>query len=586
MIVPMCKVFVVGPRRDSEPLLAAIAELGVLHLTPADPSRAVADQQTVERVEALRRVLQVLGSVAPRGSRPELPVADAAREVVELQRQSAEHAERLAALHYELEQLAPWGDIRLEQFQQLRAAGIDVRFYSVPAHEVAGIRAECVEVVGELPGHASLVAVVVRGEPVKLPAGTSPVPLPPRDAPSIRREAGELDAATKRNHRRLGRLACLAGAMRAELDSLERQAEYTIARRGALGGGELFAVQGWVPREESAGLVAALACRGALVEVMGADPDEQPPTLIRSPGWTRPIKGLFDILGMVAGYGEFDLSVPFLIALPIFTAILISDGGYGAVLAVGLTLGYRQASRLLGGSFTQLLILVGLAALAWGAVCGTFFGVTLYTPLVAVNLREHSRMILMRLCFTCGVLHLSIAHFWPAVRLFPDLRFLNRVGWGVFIWGMLGVVEHLVLRTQLGWHSPWAYLLSIGASLAVVFAQPQRNVAKMLLTGLARFPLSMISAFSDVISYVRLMAVGLASSVLAVSFNEMAGGIGFWPLAILVLLFGHGLNLGLSMVAMFAQGVRLNILEFSNNLGMQWTGYPYRPFLGHNAVEA
>jgi V/A-type H+-transporting ATPase subunit I len=586
MIVPMCKVFVVGLRRDSEPLLAAIAELGMLHLEPADPSRAVADEQTVERIAALRRVLQVLGAVAPRGSPPELPAADAAREVLELQRQNAEHAERLAALHHELEQLGRWGDVRLEQFQQLQAAGIDVRFYSVPANEVAEFRAECVEVVDELPGHASLVAVVGRGGPAELPAGASPVPLPPRDAPSIRREAGEIDAAIKQIHRRLGRLARLVGEVRTELDSLERQAEYTIARRGALGGDDLFAVQGWVPREKSAGLVAALASRGAVVETMEADPDEQPPTLIRSPGWTRPIKGLFDILGMVAGYREFDLSVPFLIALPIFTAILISDGGYGAVLAVGLALGYRRASRLLGGSFTRLLILVGLAALAWGVVCGTFFGVTLYTPLVAVDLREHSRMILMRLCFTCGVLHLSLAHFWPAVRLFPDLRFLNEVGWGVFLWGMLGVVEHLVLQTPLGWHTPWAYLLLIGASLAVVFAQPERNVAKMLLTGLARFPLSMISAFSDVISYVRLMAVGLASSVLAVSFNKVAGGIGFWPLAILVLLFGHGLNIGLSMIAMFAHGVRLNILEFSNNLGMQWTGYPYRPFLGHNAVEA
>ena len=67
----------------------------------------------------------------------------------------------------------------------------------------------------------------------------------------------------------------------------------------------------------------------------------------------------------------------------------------------------------------------------------------------------------------------------------------------------------------------------------------------------------MLSAFSDVISYVRLMAVGLASSVLAVSFNEMALDVDFWPLTVLVLVFGHGLNIGLAMIAMFAHGVRL-----------------------------
>lgn len=96
--------------------------------------------------------------------------------------------------------------------------------------------------------------------------------------------------------------------------------------------------------------------------------------------------------------------------------------------------------------------------------------------------------------------------------------------------------------------------------------------------GLAQFPLSMLSAFSDVISYVRLMAVGLASSVLAVSFNQMALDAGFLSLTILVLVLGHALNIGLAMIAMFAHGVRLNMLEFGSNLGMQWTGYPYRPF--------
>ena len=99
----------------------------------------------------------------------------------------------------------------------------------------------------------------------------------------------------------------------------------------------------------------------------------------------------------------------------------------------------------------------------------------------------------------------------------------------------------------------------------------------------------MLAAFSDVISYVRLMAVGLAGSVLAVSFNQMAGdvmaaGAGYLPAAVAVWVLGHGLNIGLCMIALFAHGVRLNMLEFSNNLGMQWTGHVYAPFT-RKAVE-
>ena len=85
-------------------------------------------------------------------------------------------------------------------------------------------------------------------------------------------------------------------------------------------------------------------------------------------------------------------------------------------------------------------------------------------------------------------------------------------------------------------------------------------------------------AFSDVISYVRLMAVGLASSVLAVSFNDIAFQADILPITILVLVFGHSLNVGLALIAMFAHGVRLNMLEFSSNLGIEWGGHPFRPF--------
>jgi V/A-type H+-transporting ATPase subunit I len=117
-----------------------------------------------------------------------------------------------------------------------------------------------------------------------------------------------------------------------------------------------------------------------------------------------------------------------------------------------------------------------------------------------------------------------------------------------------------------------------GAVLAILFEAPSKNPIKMVGLGLANFPLSMLSTFSDVISYVRLMAVGLASGVLASSFNELALSAGPWIIAAPILILGHGLNLGLALIALFAHGVRLNMLEFSNNLGMQWTGRQYQPF--------
>lgn len=606
MIVPMRKVYLVGRDSDRRRLLEAIREAGVVHLVPADPARAVPDEKTQAEVRALNRALQVLRGVAPRGSCPDLPPVEAAYRVLEIEQRSVEHNNRLAALYHQLAQLDLWGDVKLEQIDSLRAAGIDLQFYAVPKRDLAEVSATCTAVVGALRDGRSLVAVVIRtsegsahgtgqdgsvgaarsadsrsaAEPCQLPESAAVVPLPPRDAPSIRAEASQIDAALQADSAMLAELSHLTGAIEMEWKRLEQQAEFTAAMRGGLERDPLFAVQGWSPAENAPVLSGRLAEAGipAALQWMDASEDEQPPTLIRVPAWARPIEGLFGILGTVAGYREFDVSVPFMIALPIFTAILISDGGYGAVLLLALTLGYGRAARAFGEQFTRLLLVVAGAALAWGFLCGTFFGVTLYEPVIRVDMSEQSRQFMMRMCFVMGAIHLSIAQLWSAICLFPDARFLNKVGWAIFIWGMLGVVQMFVLKSPMGWATPWPYLLIAGGTLAILFFQPSLNPMKTIGLGLANFPLSMLSSFSDVISYVRLMAVGLASSVLATSFNEMARGLDSWPLAVAVLVFGHSLNMGLAMIAMFAHGVRLNMLEFSSHLGMQWKGYAYSPF--------
>lgn len=581
MIVPMRKLYIAARAADRDRLLKALRALGVVHLVPVDPARAVADEETLRQIGLLQRALQVLSPISPAGPPPGLSPAEAAQRVLEIQRRSAEGRNRLALLHRELAQMEIWGDLEWKHLQELRGAGIEVGFYAVPRGAVGAIGAECVEIVAPLPGRQVLVAVANRGGPAELPRAAVPLPLPLRDAPAIRAEAAEIDRALKEDARRLPELARLVPEMRAELVRLQQRAEYARALHSAAADEHLFALQGWVPADKAAGLAERMAAGdiAAALHIRDPEPQEEPPTLVRPPAWARPIEGLFQILGTVPGYREFDVSVPFLVALPIFTAMLISDAAYGALMMLVPLAGYRSISQAVGPRFTQLLIVVGAVAMAWGCVVSSFFGVALYPPLVSVDLSESSRAFLMSLSFTIGAVHLSLAQGWQAVRFFPGLRFLSKAGWALFIWGMYGVVRMLVLKIPLGWGTPWPYLLLCGASLAVVFAHPSRNIVKMLALGLASFPFSMLSAFSDIISYVRLMAVGLVSGVLAASFNDMARNVEAWPLAAMILVFGHGLNLGLALIAMFAHGVRLNMLEFCNHLGMQWTGFPYQPFM-------
>ncbi|HOW71814.1 MAG TPA: hypothetical protein PKY77_14535 [Phycisphaerae bacterium] len=580
MIVPMAKVFVACRARDQTRAVDVLGDLGVMHLVPVDPAKAAPNEKTLGEIADIERAIRIVSAIAPAAPPPPLSPLDAAREVLAIRNQATDRHNRLAALDHRLRQIAIWGDVRLDRIKSLRAAGVDLRFCSVPTQDVAAMDAEVVQVFSELPGRRFLVGVASRDSEIRLPESAEEYPLPERDAPSIRQEAAELDAAGRQDALRLAHLACLADSMGQAVPEMRLRAEVDVAQRSALDRDLLSALQGWVPAKEASSLAGKLAQSGldAAVQILEPEPEEHPPTLIRSPKWAEPIEGLFKMLGTVAGYREFDVSVPFMIALPLFSAMLIADAGYGTVLFL-LPLVFRAKLKyLLGASMTHLLIVIGAAAIAWGLVISSFFGVELYSPLIRVDLSEESRTLMMRISFLIGAVHVSLAQWWQAARLFPDQRFLGKVGWGVFIWGILGVVQMFVLRSPFGWDTAYPYLLLAGGTLAVLFDNSHPNPLKRVLLGTANAPLAMLGTFSDVISYVRLMAVGLAGSVLAVSFNNLVGTLGFWPLVAVAWLAAHSLNLALCMIALFAHGVRLNVLEFSNNLGMQWTGYPYRPF--------
>jgi V/A-type H+-transporting ATPase subunit I len=196
---------------------------------------------------------------------------------------------------------------------------------------------------------------------------------------------------------------------------------------------------------------------------------------------------------------------------------------------------------------------------------------------VTVDMQPDSRNLLMRISFALGLVHLGGAHLLRAKANFPHLRFLGNVGWALFLVGMYGLVKTFVLKDPFA-GTAFPHFLWCGAVLAILFAHPSRNLLKSLGLGLANFPLSAIGTFGDTVSYVRLMAVGLAGSALAVAFNDMALRAGSWMAAVPILILGHGLNIALCIVSLFAHGVRLNMLEFSSNLGMQWSGHPYKPF--------
>ncbi|HSW45360.1 MAG TPA: hypothetical protein VLM89_07300, partial [Phycisphaerae bacterium] len=233
MIVPMAKVFVACRSRDRRKLLDALGEMGVIHLKPVDPERAAPDEKSLADIRDIERAVQILAGIQPAEPVADLPAIEAAREVLALQQRAAERQNRLVALDFQLRQIAVWGDVRLEQFEQLRSAGIDVKFYSVPIRDLGQVDAELVQPLAPLPGKRMLIGVVDRQDTARLPESAEQSPLPQRDAPSLRTEAAELDAQGKQDVRRLTQLAHLTDEMEKAARLLRRKVQYDVALRGA-----------------------------------------------------------------------------------------------------------------------------------------------------------------------------------------------------------------------------------------------------------------------------------------------------------------------------------------------------------------
>ncbi len=601
MIVPMTKIFVAVRATDREGLLETLRELEAVHLIPVD-SESGPDEHAARETQQLENAVAVLRSVEPAGEAPAISPPDAAREAVGIARREAEHKNRLNTLYREIDQIALWGDTRSKQMDRLREAGIEPRFYSIENADAGAIEGECVEILGRLDKKHVLVGVISPGTADQLPESASEIPRPERDRPSIRHEAAEIDEALKSDEKRLACLARLLPDIEDEAARARSSMEFTAARNGGTEEGTLYAVQGWIPADNVARITEKLAEAGipAAAEEREPDEEERPPTLIRHPRWVAPIQALFDILGTKPGYREYDLSPFFMVAMPLFTAMLVGDAGYGLLFVLAGLLFYRKLKNMAGAEAPQLIITFGAATMVWGILTANWFGVSpdkfaddsiLRTIEASMGLLwrpddNAARNLVMQVCFIIACIHLVLAHLRRAVDFLPSQQGVAELGWCSFLVGMFAVVWVMLFKEPVLPMNLMFALLGAGGGLVVLFSYPKKNPVKRIGLGIMGNLMDMIGTFSDTMSYIRLMAVGLASYYIASAFNGLAGQIAsVSPLlivvAVIILVAAHTLNIILCLIAIFAHGVRLNMLEFSNNAGVQWAGYPFTPFANH-----
>ncbi len=588
MISPMRKVTVLCLAEARQSALVALRELGVLHIdcAAAPAGAAAASGDTAAQRDAARHAVQILGALHPLHGMP----ADAAAPA-ELPRNPAQVVARTKALHtreavleeqiedlqFELEAQAPFGDFDPDQARDLAARGLFKGLFRLTARNAFPTRDDLVRLT-TLGGYHY--GAAFGSEP--LGEGLEPLPLPQRSSRALREEKRRLQDERLRVNIELHALAELSGLLQTRAEELDEQYRFERVRETLGEHGALVSLEGFCPTARMPMLQQTARRQGWGLWVRDPDPSDNVPVLLSLPRWLRPITVLFNGLGILPGYREADVSAVFLLFFSLFFAMLIGDAGYGALLLGGVLLARRLKPRAPAQPF-WLFGVFGAATVLWGILTGNYFGATpSFLPqwLGGLPWLTADDQNVMWLCFLIGGVHLSIAHLWNALLLAPSRKALAEIGWVGVVWLMFFIAAQLVVGRPIPSFGPWVG--GGGILLVALFMTDPREFKRDWINH-PMLVLNLISCLVDVISYIRLFAVGMATAQIAMNFNQMAAGLPLppWikPLGmVLILALGHGLNLVLGALSILVHAVRLNTLEFSNHKGLTWSGRPYQPF--------
>lgn len=576
MIVPMKCVTVLCFGADRDAALSALRELGVLHLSPFQVTEGADVGTERERLAGIQRALLLLppSSVAT----DDVVSIDAMiAEVDDLIRQrTALDAERLR-LQREIERTLPFGQFDPVLIQTLAKAGVHLKLLSIPKGKTFEAPASAAVVELNEAKDVRRVVVIAR-EPID--AGALEFQPPSRGIKEMQAMLESIASQRATCDKRLVERAAGRAQLERALAVSEEKIVFLEARTGMGDAGVVGYVRGYCPEDCAKRVVEASAQHGWAVMVQDPKPGDPVPTMMKNTWWVRPIKAVFDAIGILPGYEEIDISAVFMLFFSVFFAMLVGDAGYGALFLM-MTLYARRRCRDAPQAPFVLLYVMSIATMIWGVLTGTYFGLSnLPAPLreLKIDWLGNERNIMV-LCFTIGALHLSVAHAWNAWRSRTTPQAIAQLGWMGTTWTMYFIARTMVLGEPYPPVVTWVFVVSV---VAIVLFMTPVHLLKHEWFNHVMLPLSLVSNFVDVVSYLRLFAVGTASFAVAASFNDMAlagvKGLGTGLIAALILFFGHALNILLSAMGVLVHGVRLNTLEFSSHIGMQWTGFPYRPF--------
>ena len=635
MIVPMKKVSLIIRENKKDDTLKRLRKLGIIHIEITEG--------TGERLASLREQIALLESTIytigkkKKVEQKDVSAAEAlsvASQVAALDEEKKQcQAERIT-LNSELDRLESWGDIDPSSISDLKAKGYEIFFYEMPKTEYE-LLPESIKKV-RLDSTKSTVRFMLIGHTSEAfdealsSLNLYRLTLPQISTGEMKQRLTELSVRIDEIDETISSCACYVESIKKAVQATEKEVEFETYATGMTDENlspeskqsiSVAYFTGYIEAEnlDSLRQTAENNSWGLLVE----EPKEEDnvPTKLKNNKFVSLIYPLTDFLGTVPGYFEYDISGWFLAFILIFFGIIFGDGGYGLFICAVATIPIVK-SLVTKKQISPMFLLVGLFGLStvlWGTLTCTWFGLSpeqlpewlkgLSIPVISNVYADKiwypfwmngtagltTAQNLQIFCFSLALIQLTVAHIKGAVRNKASIRMLGDIGSILQLLGIYYLVLSLVVNAEvfsfgvvIGGVSIGTVaiaLIGIGFVLSFVFSNYEGNVLRSILSSLKNIVsvlLGVVNVFSDIVSYIRLWAVGLAGAAISATVNELAGpffgNFMFMILAIVLLVFGHGLNMILNVLSIIVHGIRLNTLEFSSHLDMSWSGHKFKPF--------
>lgn len=603
MITKMKKLTFLVYHKEYDAFLNNLRDLGVVHI--AEKQQGMADNSALQekirlsaRLSATIKLLQNIkteekvtdNSEAVSASRG-MQILD---EVDELLNHKSSLQQQILAYEKELAVLEPWGDFSPESIAKLRDSGYDIGFYiSTEANfNEDWIEAYNAMVINRVASKVYFITFTKTNQEIDL--DVERIKLPDRsygqtqELIQCNKEELLRQEETLQNIARKDIPSLLAA--RKELNG-EIEFDQVVLNTEPAAGEKLMLLQGWLPASEEDPIVAYLNSQSVYYDIKKPAPEDNVPIQLNNKGlfaWFEPICKLY----MLPKYNELDLTPFFAPFFMLFFGLCLGDSGYGLFLLLGVTL-YRLLAKNIGQTMKPILSLVQLLAASTffcGMLTGTFFGANFYDldwPFIqrmkqAIAMDNND---MFQLSLLLGVIQILFGMILKAVNQAIQFGFkyaVGTIGW-IILLVSVGLAAVLPAVFPMG-GTAHLVILAIAGAMILFYNSPDKNIFINFGLGLWDSYNMVTGLLGDILSYVRLFALGLSGGILASVFNSLAVGMSpdnviAGPIVmVLIFVIGHSINIFMNVLGAMVHPMRLTFVEFFKNSGYEGGGKEYKPF--------